>query len=146
MEINKKKAPQNKVLGISRVGRWGSVCYIHSLDCGHLEERKRPAKTEFIACAKCVMAEDFAEKTKDLVRFGVGYESITEIDMTPDPLEIVFSSSEANVDRTKNRIAEVFGVQADDVSVFVEQDENMLITGATVFISAIDIARICGSD
>lgn len=143
MKVNRKKAPQRKIVDISRTGKWGSVVYLHSLECGHVEERKRPAKTEVVACAKCVMAEDFGKQTMDLVRMGVGYESITELEMTPDPIEIIFSSSEKNISRIKNQIAEILGVGSDDVNVFVEQDENMLISGATVFLSASDIARLC---
>lgn len=131
---------------ITRTGKWGSVVYLHALDCGHLEERKRPAKTEEIACAKCVMADDFGQQTRDLVRIGVGYESITEMEMTPDPIEILFSSSERNVERIRSRIARILGIQPDDVTVYVEQDENMLVSGATVFLSASDIARLCEKD
>lgn len=143
MRINKKKAPQRKVIEITRTGKWGSVVYLHSLECGHVEERKRPAKTAVIACAKCVMADDFGQQTRDLVRIGVGYEAITEMEMKPDPIEILFSSSERNVERIRARIADVLGIQPDGVNVFVEQDENMLVSGATVFLSATDIARLC---
>jgi len=143
MRINKKKAPQRKVVEITRTGKWGSVVYLHALECGHVEERKRPAKTAVIACAKCVMAEDFGQQTRDLVRIGVGYEAITEMEMKPDPIEILFSSSERNVERIRARIADVLGIQPDGVNVFVEQDENMLVSGATVFLSAADIARLC---
>ncbi|MBM4210843.1 MAG: hypothetical protein FJ187_09900, partial [Gammaproteobacteria bacterium] len=141
MKVNKKKAPQRKVVEITRTGKWGSVVYLHALECGHVEERKRPAKTAVIACAKCVMAEDFGKQTMDLVRIGVGYETITEMEMKPDPIEILFSSSERNVERIRARIADVLGIQPDGVNVFVEQDENMLVSGATVFLSAADIAR-----
>lgn len=143
MKVNRKKAPQRRILEITRTGKWGAVVYLHALDCGHLEERKRPAKTEEIACAKCVMAEDFGKQTMDLVRIGVGYETITEMEMTPDPIEILFSSSERNVERIKSRIAQILGIQPDDVNVYVEQDENMLVSGATVFLSASDISRLC---
>jgi len=77
------------------------------------------------------------------VRIGVGYEAITEMEMKPDPIEILFSSSERNVERIRARIADVLGIQPDGVNVFVEQDENMLVSGATVFLSAADIARLC---
>jgi len=143
MKVNKKKAPQRKVVEITRTGKWGSVVYLHALECGHVEERKRPAKTAVIACAKCVMAEDFGKQTMDLVRIGVGYEAITEMEMKPDPIEILFSSSERNVERIRAKIADVLGIQPDGVNVFVEQDENMLVSGATVFLSAADIARLC---
>lgn len=143
MKVNRKKAPQKKVMEISRTGRWGSVVYLHALECGHVEERKRPSKTESVACAKCVMADDFGKQTMGLAQFGVGYEAITELEMTPDPIEVKFSSSERNVERIKNSISDILGVQPDDVNVFVEQDENMLVSGATVFLSAADIARLC---
>jgi len=143
MKVNKKKAPQRKVLEITRTGKWGSVVYLHALECGHIEERKRSAKTAVVACAKCVMAEDFGQQTRNLVRMGVGYEAITEMEMTPDPIEILFSSSERNVERIKSKIADVLKIRPDDVNVFVEQDENMLVSGATVFLSATDIARLC---
>lgn len=133
-------------MDITRVGKWGSVAYLHSLECGHVEEKKRPAKTEMIACAKCVMADDFGQQTRDLVRIGVGYESITEMEMTPDPIEILFSSSQKNVERIQRKIADAFGLREDDVTVFVEQDENMLVSGATVFLSATDIARLCNEN
>ena len=142
MEVNRKKAPQKKVLEITRTGKWGSVVYLHSLECGHVEERKRPAKTKVVACGKCVMADDFGKRSVDLVRTGVGYESITEMNMTPDPIELVFSSSERNVTRIKNGVSAYLGVDPDDVNVFVENDENMLVTGGSVFLSAPDLVRL----
>ena len=142
MKVNRKKAPQRSVKEIVRTGKWGSVSYLHALECGHVEERKRPAKTEVVACGKCLMADDFTRRTVDLVRTGVGYESITEMEMTPDPIEVLFSSSELNVNRMKNAVADRLGISPDDVTVFVEQDENMLITGASVFLSASDLTRI----
>ena len=142
VEVNRKKAPQKRVLDITRTGKWGSVVYLHSLECGHVEERKRPSKTDVIACGKCVMADDFGKRTLGLVRTGVGYESITEMDMNPDPIEIAFSSSERNVQRIQNSVAGLLGLQPDDVNVFVEQDENMLITGGTIFLSARDLFRL----
>jgi hypothetical protein len=142
MKVNRKKAPQKKVLEITRTGKWGSVVYLHSLECGHLEERKRPAKTEFVACGKCVMAEDFGKRTVNLVRTGVGYESITEMDLTPDPIELIFSSSERNIARIKDGVSSFLGVDPEDVSVFIEDDENMLVTGGSVFLSATDLVRI----
>lgn len=142
MEVNRKKAPQKKVLEITRTGKWGSVVYLHSLECGHLEERKRPAKTKVIACGRCVMADDFGKRTVDLVRTGVGYESITEMNMTPDPIELIFSSSEKNIARIKDGVSAFLGVEPDDVNVFVEDDENMLVTGGSIFLSATDLMRI----
>ena len=88
------------------------------------------------------MADDFGKRTLGLVRTGVGYESITEMDMNPDPIEIAFSSSERNVQRIQNSVAGLLGLQPDDVNVFVEQDENMLITGGTIFLSARDLFRL----
>lgn len=142
MEVNRKKAPQKRVLDITRTGKWGSVVYLHALECGHVEERKRPSKTEVIACGKCVMADDFGKRTMGLVRTGVGYESITEMDINPSPIEVVFSSTEKNIQRIKASISTLLGVDPDDVNVFVEEDENMLITGGTVFLSASDLIRL----
>ena len=88
------------------------------------------------------MADDFGKRTVDLVRTGVGYESITEMNMTPDPIELIFSSSEKNIARIKDGVSAFLGVEPDDVNVFVEDDENMLVTGGSIFLSATDLMRI----
>ena len=85
MEINKKSAPQNTVIDIIRKGQWGDVVYLHKLSCGHMEPRKRPAKTEKIACSMCVMASTFTKMSAEFVRTGVGYEGYEDIEIDASP-------------------------------------------------------------
>ena len=52
-----RSAPRRKVIEITKTGAWGEVTYQHRLECGHVEERKRPAKPELIGCGKCAIAK-----------------------------------------------------------------------------------------
>ena len=54
--VNRKQAPQQTVVSISRYGQWGKVEYAHKLDCGHTEIRKRATRAPKIACEQCVKA------------------------------------------------------------------------------------------
>jgi hypothetical protein len=56
MSSNRKSAPQRSVVEIIKTGEWSKVQYIHKLDCGHKEIRKRAASTKKIACLDCVKA------------------------------------------------------------------------------------------
>lgn len=51
----RRAAPRREVIEVVRAGEWGEVFYSHRLSCGHVENRKRPAKTEVVGCAACAI-------------------------------------------------------------------------------------------
>ena len=46
-----RKSPLRKVEHVQQVGKWGDVRYLHLLDCGHTDERKR--RVTDVRCVKC---------------------------------------------------------------------------------------------
>lgn len=67
----RRSAPRREVIEVVKTGEWGEVTYRHRLSCGHVESRKRPAKTEIIGCATCVQVKALEERTRDEGRFDV---------------------------------------------------------------------------
>ena len=54
--MSSRSAPRRKVLEITKSGNWGEVVYRHRMECGHTDDRKRPAKAEEIGCTLCEVA------------------------------------------------------------------------------------------
>ena len=53
----RRSAPRREVVEVIRVGEWGEVIYRHRLACGHVENRKRPAKSDLVGCATCAITQ-----------------------------------------------------------------------------------------
>ena len=135
MEINKKTAPQNTVVDIIRKGQWGDVVYLHKLSCGHMEPRKRPAKTDKIACSMCVKASTFTKMSAEFVRTGVGYEGYEDIEIQENESEIALSSLQDEVSRMTVCIAKKLKVSPDDITIYIEEsDEGPNISGGSIFL------------
>jgi hypothetical protein len=147
MEINKKTAPQNNVIDIIRTGQWGGVIYMHKLSCGHMEPRKRPAKTEKIACSMCVKASTFTKMSAEFVRTGVGYEGYEDIEIQENESEIVLSSLQDEVSRMTVYIAKKLKVSPEDITIYIEEsDEGPNISGGSIFLDRDSLFKILEND
>lgn len=139
MEINKKKAPQKAVIEIVKSGGWGNVTYIHKLECGHTEVRKRHAGTKYIACSGCVMAQQMETNTRQMVEAASVYIEPTVI---YDPIAAELASFEQDIGRTRASLAKALNVTVADVELIVTENDNgeLTVSQAMVFLgpSAID--------
>lgn len=139
-KINKKSAPRQKVTAIDREGAWGRVEYLHRLECGHTERRKRPAKTGVIACSWCVVAE---KQTEVLQGFAVARPSTPPEDDLFDRLGSLIAVSEKEVAKLRAELASAFDVPIEYVDVAVEDEDGTLsVSYAVLFIPAQDISTL----
>lgn len=138
--MNRKSAPRRTVVRIDREGAWGRVEYAHTLDCGHTERRKRPAKTTVLACAWCVVAEEQDQKMKALATTSAPGGADDDLF---DPLGISLAASEKAVAKLRGDLAGRFDVPLEYVDVVTSDDDGMLaVSYAVVFIPAGDIPAI----
>jgi hypothetical protein len=136
--VNKKSAPQKTVKDISRVGNWGGVEYHHTLECGHVEIRKRPAKTEQIACTWCVVAVETGRQLRTLT-------------VVPPPVmeelwdfydqDIV---DEVSIARMQSALASAFGCPNESVEIVssIDDDGRLSVNYATVLLDYEQIKKI----
>ncbi len=117
---------------IERAGQWGKVIYRHYLSCGHIEERKRAASTEELACTWCPKAEKKDEEMKALTRPS----ELTYYDLN-------FADDELKIEKSRSIIAQRFGVPLDAVDITVgDNTGSLVIRSATIYLSAQDVVRI----
>ena len=141
-DVNRKKAPFRDVIEIVKSGQWGDVVYKHRLSCGHIEERKRVAPANRMACTWCVVA---AEKEQDLRRLTapqptsqVLIDVADLIDQDTRDLAV-----EEDASRIQAGLAAALGVPANSVDVILEDDDGALrLSYAIVFLSASDAKRL----
>ena len=132
--VNRKKAPQQEVVEIRRVGSWGRVTYQHKLACGHVESRKRPSTAPKIACTWCVQAERKDEELKALAIRQPDLIDIPDEDILPAGLE----TAEEEAVAIKAAIVRALGCAAEAVDVVLEDNEGTLeVSGAIVFLDAL---------
>ena len=119
--VNKKSAPQKKIVSIDKQGEWGDVSYYHKLECGHIEVRKRASTAPKIACTWCVVGE---EKGKEL-------RALTLVQ--PPTLEEVWDfydttiNEEVDIAQLRAGLASAIGCPQDSVEVVAEVTENNLL-------------------
>lgn len=119
--VNKKSAPQKKIVSIDKQGGWGDVSYYHKLECGHIEVRKRASTAPKIACTWCVVGE---EKGKEL-------RALTLIQ--PPTLEEVWDfydttiNEEVDIAQLRAGLASAIGCPQDSVEVVAEVTENNVL-------------------
>lgn len=143
-KVNRKSAPRQQVLHIEREGAWGRVEYLHRLACGHTEKRKRPAKTEVMACSWCVVAE---EKGRQLASLATGLPDSPAQEDYRDPIGSLIAVTEKEVAKLRAEIAGRFDVPVDYVDVAVEDDEGVMsVSYAVVIIPASDIQTVIQTD
>lgn len=138
-EYNRKSAPQKAVLEIVKTGEWSKVQYIHKLECGHVEIRKRAASTKKLSCISCVksdivgemlttlsrpivvdppieqewideIAEDVAQTEQEIGFIRAGIAS--SLSLNPDAIDVVMENTEE-------------GLQLSYVVIFLEPDAAM---------------------
>lgn len=138
MTTEHRRSPRRKVESIERVGGWGSVRYIHRLECGHAETRPRASSAPKLACVTCLRVENLDREMK---KFGSG-EEITgpPIDFDDQP-----GNNDALPDRLAATIALRFGIPVEAVGVNTEFVGNRLeVVSGWVFLSASDVHRLGG--
>jgi hypothetical protein len=142
MEINKKKAPQKAVVEIVKAGGWGNVTYIHKLECGHTEIRKRHAGSKYIACSGCVMAKEMEATTKQLAQ-----PVYVETAVIYDPVAAELASFEQDIGRIRASLAKALGVTVGDVELIVTEKDNgeLSVSQAMVFLGPSSIDNLIKS-
>lgn len=133
MEINKKSAPQRTVVDIIKTGSWGNVEYLHKLDCGHTEIRKRHAPTSVISCTGCVKAQMAKDTLAQLATKPTVFVDVADIH---DSVAAEIASSEQEIGRTRASLAAALGVTVADVELIVTENDNgsLVVSQAMVFL------------
>lgn len=133
MKINKKSAPQRAVVDITKTGSWGNVEYLHKLDCGHTEVRKRHAGTKLISCTGCVKAQMAEETLAQLATKTTIFVDVADIH---DELATEIASYEQDIGRTRASLAAALGVTVADVELIVTESDNgsLTVSQAMVFL------------
>ena len=137
--MSRKQAPRRDVVDVVRIGDWGEVTYRHRLECGHVEVRKRPAKSDQMACESCLLVIRH-DKQAPLVQDQPG-ESPLLID-NPDLMDVFdpFAAEMALVEGRAGRIraglSNRLGVPYDSVDVQIgDQDGKMSVLSASVYLT-----------
>lgn len=136
MTTEYRRAPRRRVVNIERVGRWGKLEYLHTLDCGHTESRKRAARTEDIACAWCLRTE-----TRDQdIRSLTGGQATPLIAYEDGPS---LADEETRMEKVKSTLAARLGIPVDAVGLVVEDVAGALVVkNCVVYLSAADVTRL----
>jgi len=121
----RRAAPRREVIEVVRDGEWGEVVYRHRLSCGHVENRKRPAKSDVVGCTTCAINQALKEINDALARDEDG----------TDP----WASIEVSVAEMRASMASRCGVPLEAVDV-VMGDGGVSLSYVTVFFDA-DAAR-----
>lgn len=139
MEFNRKKAPQQRILEIIKSGEWGKVQYLHKLECGHIETRKRAVSTDRISCLGCVRAGEAQNILTELVRPTIINPPIE--DTWSDDIAEDIAHTEQEIGFLRAGIASHLGISSEAVDVVMEQTDNGIqLSYVVVFIDA-DTAR-----
>lgn len=116
---DRHSGPRREVRGIRRVGVYGDVWWLHDLDCGHVERRKRIARAGVIGCAACKSEER-------LLINGL---------MAPDSDPGRDAQVQIEADRLRATLAASLGVPLDAVGVQVGMGAGgSHVTGAMIFL------------
>lgn len=116
---NRHSGPRRSVVRVRRVGNYGSAWWLHELECGHIEKRKRKSPKSEVGCAACKADE----------RFKVGLERTSQFDASSD------AQVEVEADQLRARLASALGVPLDAVGVQVAMSgQKLQISGAMIFL------------
>lgn len=142
MEINKKSAPQRKVLDISRSGSWGKVEYAHRLECGHTEYRKRALTTDKIACTFCVKAQQARDTLTEIAKVtAIEYAEPVWVDGIASEL----ATAETDIGKLRAALASALDVSPEAVDVVSEEtDSGIQVSYVVVFLDSEQAKRISG--
>jgi hypothetical protein len=132
-EYNRKSAPQRLVLEIVKTGEWSKVQYIHRLECGHSEVRKRAAGTQKISCINCVKAQKAEDILSNLARPVVVAPPIEETWI--DGIGEDIAHTEQEIGFIRAGIANSLGIPAEAVDVVMENtDDGMQLSYVMVYL------------
>jgi len=123
------KAPRRRVAGVSHVSGYGATWWLHRLECGHVERRKRKAPAPSIGCTAC--------------RQQMLTQAQTFIELSRLPNDEVGRGDDASVELEAQRLAaEVASrlrIQPELVQVHVSPTINgLVIDGATVWLPRVN--------
>lgn len=122
---SRKSAPQQSVLEITKTGDWSKVVYLHKLECGHIETRKRAATTKKIACLDCVKAESLQKVLVGLSKPTVIEPPLGDIWTSKIDEDIAQTEQEINVMRAG--IANSLSISLEAIDVVMESTEDGVV-------------------
>ena len=122
---SRKSAPQQSVLEIVKTGDWSKVVYLHKLECGHIETRKRAATTKKIACLDCVKAESLQKVLVGLSKPTVIDPPLGDIWTSEIDEDIAQTEQEINVIRAG--IANSLSISLEAIDVVMESTEDGVV-------------------
>ena len=122
---SRKSAPQQLVIEIVKTGDWSKVVYLHKLECGHIETRKRAATTKKIACLDCVKAENLQRVLVGLSRPAVIDPPLGDIWTSEIDEDIAQTEQEINVIRAG--IANSLSISLEAIDVVLENTEDGVV-------------------
>lgn len=121
-QYSRKSAPQRAVVEIIKTGEWSKVQYIHKLECGHTEIRKRAASTKKIACLECVKAGIAESILTNLSRPAIVDPPIEEAWI--DDIAEGVAQTEQDIGMIRAGIASVLSISPETIDVVIEDDEG----------------------
>lgn len=141
--VNKKAAPRRGITRIEKTGSWGQVEWLHYLECGHVESRKRKAGTEYLACTGCVLAAKHQEQVNQTKHQVELLDQIDTRDDVLDPLGAQLAAGERSVAQIRADLATRLRVPSDSIEVIVDDESGeMGVSYALVLLTADEIRRI----
>lgn len=97
-------------MSVARSGGWGEVEWVHLLECGHSDSRKRAEPVgKPIGCTKCVLADRFQKELSTVVD-AVNVDGV-------DTVAVEIASVENEVARIRAAVASAVHVGVDAVDV-----------------------------
>ena len=135
--VNRKQAPQQTVLSISRYGEWGKVEYAHKLECGHTEIRKRASRAPKIACEQCVKADTAKQMLSKFVPIRI--EESFDWD---DDIASSIAKTEQDIGRLRAGIAARFNIGPESIDVITEETEEGAFVSYVVIVLDAEQARL----
>lgn len=134
-----RTSPRKRIVESRKEGTWGDVEWVHVLECGHIDVRKRKARGEFLACDLCAKAQNFKSRTRALLDPD---EPDTGLDSVLEP-EV--QTSDAEVLEWTIAFAQALGVPSSQVQMNLTYDfeEGRMRPGNTlVMFRGDDVERI----
>ena len=135
--VNRKQAPQQTVLSISRYGEGGKVEYAHKLECGHTEIRKRASRAPKIACEQCVKADTAKQMLSKFVPIRI--EESFDWD---DDIASSIAKTEQDIGRLRAGIAARFNIGPESIDVITEETEEGAFVSYVVIVLDAEQARL----
>lgn len=134
--VNLKAAPRKEVVRIEKTGSWGQVEWLHHLECGHVESRKRKSTTTVLACTSCVLADRHKQNVAELSSEADDIELF-------DELGSKLAIGERSVAQIRAELASRLSVPLDSIAVGVDDDSGeMNVSYAVILLTLDEIQRV----